>query len=208
VAVALDQELIGLLAIEDPIRPDAAATIQALQRRGLRVKLLTGDRVETAHHLAQALGIAPADVMAQVPPAGKAEAIARLQAAGHRVGMVGDGINDAPALAKADVGIALQSGTDVATETAGIVLVADRLTAVTAALDLSRATFGKIRQNLWWAFGYNLLAIPAAAGALLPMYHFTLTPAGAGLLMALSSISVATNSLLLRFQMGRSGARG
>lgn len=208
VAVALEQELIGLLAIEDPIRVDAAGTIQALQSQGLRVKLLTGDRIETATYLAEILGIAPQDVMAQVPPEGKATAIAQLQAAGHRVGMVGDGINDAPALAKADVGIALQSGTEVATETAGIVLVADRLTSVTAALDLSRATFGKIRQNLWWAFGYNLLAIPAAAGVLLPVYHFTLTPAGAGLLMALSSISVATNSLLLRFQMGKSGARG
>ena len=198
VYVAIDQTLVGLIAVTDPLRSDAAATVQALQQMGLRVMLLTGDRPETAQVVAQAVGIAADQVLSEVLPAGKASAIAALQAIGQSVGMVGDGINDAPALAQAEVGIALKSGTDVAVETAGIVLMRNQLTDVVAALRLSRATFRKIQQNLFWAFAYNLLGIPLAAGILLPSLGLALSPAAAGALMAFSSVSVVTNSLLLR----------
>jgi len=136
-----------------------------------------------------------------VNPDGKAQAIAQIQAQGHRVAMVGDGINDAPALAQADVGIALQSGTDVAVETAGIILMRDRLTDVVESIRLSRITFDKIRQNLFWAFAYNILGIPLAAGVLLPTAGLLLSPAAAGAMMAFSSISVVLNSLLLYFTL-------
>jgi Cu2+-exporting ATPase len=160
--------------------------------------LLTGDQPNSATAVAQQLSIEPDHVIAGVRPDGKAEAIAHLQAQGRRVAMVGDGINDSPALAQADVGIALQTGTDVAVETAGIILMRDRLLDVVEAIELSRATFNKIRQNLFWAFGYNILGIPAAAGMLLPAFGIILSPAAAGALMAFSSVSVVTNSLLLR----------
>jgi Cu2+-exporting ATPase len=170
--------------------------------------LLSGDRPSSALINARQLGINPEDVIAGVPPAGKAAVIAQLQAKGQRVAMVGDGINDAPALAIADVGIALHAGTDVAIETAGIVLMQDHLLDVVAAIELSRATFNKIRQNLFWAFAYNVLGIPVAAGILLPTTGIVLSPAAAGALMAFSSVSVVTNSLLLRrakfFKLGNS----
>jgi len=159
--------------------------------------MLTGDQSDTAIAIAQMLDISPADALANIRPDGKADAIAQLQAQGHAVAMVGDGINDAPALAQANVGIALHSGTDVATETAGIILMRDRLLDVVEAIHLSRATFNKIRQNLFWAFAYNLIGIPLAAGLLLPSYGILLSPAAAGAMMAFSSVSVVTNSLLL-----------
>jgi Cu2+-exporting ATPase len=165
---------------------------------GLRVMLLTGDRPEVARAIAQQLGLSPEDVIAGVRPDGKVAAIEQLQSQNHRVAMVGDGINDAPALSQADVGIALQAGTDVAMETAQIILMRDRLTDVGEAIQLSQATFNKIRQNLFWAFAYNILGIPVAAGVLLPISGFVLSPAAAGALMAFSSVSVVTNSLLLR----------
>lgn len=196
VYVAIASQVIGVLAITDTLRADAKATITALQAMGLRIVLLTGDRISTANTIANLLNID--SVLAEVKPDGKANAIATLQAAGYRVGMVGDGINDAPALAQADVGIALKSGTDVAVETAGIVLMRDRLSDVVESIRLSRATFRKIRQNLFWAFAYNLLGIPIAAGALLPAFGILLSPAAAGAFMAFSSVSVVTNSLLLR----------
>ncbi|MBD1923878.1 copper-translocating P-type ATPase [Microcoleus sp. FACHB-831] len=208
VYVAQNDTLLGLIAVKDEIRPDAAVTLKRLRTRGLRVMLLSGDRPSSALINARQLGINPQDVIAGVPPAGKAAVIAQLQAKGQRVAMVGDGINDAPALAQADVGIALHAGTDVAIETAGIVLMQERLLDVVAAIELSRATFNKIRQNLFWAFAYNVLGIPVAAGILLPTTGIVLSPAAAGALMAFSSVSVVTNSLLLRrakfFKLGNS----
>jgi P-type Cu2+ transporter len=204
VGLSLGVHLIGLMAINDQPRPEAKAVIQQLQAKGIRVMMLTGDRDETAHSIAKTLGIPAQQVFAEVKPADKATTIAHLQRQHHGhpqvIAMVGDGINDAPALAQADVGIALQAGTEVATETADILLMRNSLSDVAAVLTLSQATFRKIRQNLFWAFVYNIVAIPAAAGAFLPAYHFTLSPSHAGLLMALSSISVVTNSLLLRWQ--------
>jgi Cu2+-exporting ATPase len=205
VYLANDTTLIGLIAVKDEIRSDAKDTIHTLQTMGLRVMMLTGDRPETAQLVAQAIGIPPENVLSEVRPQQKAEVVRSVQQPTPAssflpsiVAMVGDGINDAPGLAQADVGIALQSGTDVAVETAGIVLMRDRLFDVVGAIRLSRATFGKIQQNLFWAFAYNLLGIPIAAGVLLPKFGILLSPAAAGALMAVSSVSVVTNSLLLR----------
>lgn len=200
VGIRYNDQLVGLLALRDRPRPEAKNTIQQLQHQGIKVMMLTGDRRATAEHIAAEIGLAPAAILAEVKPAEKASTIAALQADPEQiVGMVGDGMNDAPALAQADVGIALQAGTAVATETADILLMRNSLTDVATALRLSRSTFNKIRQNLFWAFAYNIIAIPAAAGFLLPTHHFTLSPSNAGALMALSSISVVTNSLLLRW---------
>ncbi|HEY9860644.1 MAG TPA: heavy metal translocating P-type ATPase [Candidatus Obscuribacterales bacterium] len=199
VYVAIAGTLAGLIAAVDPLRPDAHATVQQLQQMGLRVYLLSGDRSEVAATVAQAVGIAPENVQSEIRPAGKAATIAQLQTQGHRVAMMGDGINDAPALAQADIGISLYSGTDVAVETAEIVLMRDRLMDVVRSIQLSRATFNKIRQNLFWAFAYNVLGIPLAAGALLVTTGFVLSPAAAGAMMAFSSVSVVTNSLLLHY---------
>jgi Cu2+-exporting ATPase len=198
VYVAADGVLLGVLAVADVIRSDAKETVERLKALGLKVMMLTGDQPNPARAIAQQLSIAPEDVIAGVRPDGKANAIAQLQAEGHHVAMVGDGINDAPALAQADVGISLHAGTDVAMETAGIILMRDRLLDVVESIALSLATFNKIRQNLFWAFAYNTLGIPAACGVLLPSFGFILSPAAAGALMAFSSVSVVTNSLLLR----------
>ena len=201
VYLSVSQTLMGLIAVTDSVRSDAKETVNALQKMGLRVMMLTGDRRETAQTVAQALNISLENVLSDIRPEQKADVIRSLQGESPKpslVAMVGDGINDAPALAQADVGIALKSGTDVAVETAGIVLMRDRLTDVVEALHLSRVTFGKIRQNLFWAFAYNLLGIPIAAGILLPKFGILLSPAAAGALMAFSSVSVVTNSLLLR----------
>lgn len=161
--------------------------------------LLTGDRVSVARSIATQVGIPHDQIIAEVLPQGKADAIAKLQQNGHCVAMVGDGINDAPALAQADVGIALKGGTDVASETAGIVLLRDRLSDVLAALTLSRMTLKTIYVNLGWAMIYNIIAIPIAAGLLLPIWKIVLTPGQAGILMAVSSITVVGNSILLRY---------
>ncbi|BAB75481.1 heavy metal translocating P-type ATPase [Nostoc sp. PCC 7120 = FACHB-418] len=199
VGVAIGESLAGLIGVQDTTRPDAQTTVDKLRQMGLRVILLSGDRPEAAHAIAQQLGIDRADVMAGVPPAKKAAFIQELQTkSGAKVAMVGDGINDAPALSQADVGIALHSGTDVAMETAQIVLMRDRISDVVESIHLSRATFNKIRQNLFWAFAYNTIGIPLAAGVLLPNWGFVLSPSGAAALMAFSSVSVVTNSLLLR----------
>jgi Cu2+-exporting ATPase len=198
VYLTVDGRLVGVIAVTDIPRPDAKETVERLKAMGFRVMLLTGDQPDSAKAVAQQLLIDPKDVIAGVRPDGKASAIAQLQAEGRRVAMVGDGINDSPALAQADVGISLHAGTDVAVETAGIILMRDRLLDVVESIKLSRATFNKIRQNLFWAFGYNALGIPAACGVLLPGFGIVLNPAAAGALMAFSSVSVVTNSLLLR----------
>ncbi len=204
VCVAVGGTLAGLIAVSDTLRPDARSTVDKLRQMGLRVMLLSGDRKEAASAIAKQLGLDSADVIAGVPPAKKAAAIQSLQLEGTKqtpqsvVAMVGDGINDAPALSQADVGIALHSGTDVAMETAEIILMRDRLNDVVESIQLSRATFNKIRQNLFWAFAYNTVGIPLAAGVLFPSLGFVLNPSGAAALMAFSSVSVVTNSILLR----------
>lgn len=194
---AIAGHLVGFIAAIDTLRADAAETVTALQQQGLRVIMLTGDHPTVAAPIAQSLGLDPNQVIAGIQPSGKAQVIADLQQQGHQVAMVGDGINDAPALAQAHIGISLCSSTDVAMETAEIILMRDRLKDVVRSIQLSRSTFNKIRQNLLWAISYNVVGIPIAAGILLPSLGFSLSPATAGLLMALSSVSVVFNSLLL-----------
>ena len=198
VFVAVEQKIVGILGIADTLREDATATVEALRSLDLTVHLLSGDSIAAASAIARQLNLPAKNVQAEVTPQGKVKAISAWQSEGHRVGFVGDGINDAPAIAQADVGIALNSGTDVAMETADIVLMRDSLADVPAALRLSQATFSKIRQNLVWAFTYNLICIPLAAGAFLPSFGIALNPGFAGGLMALSSVTVVVNSLLLR----------
>jgi Cu2+-exporting ATPase len=192
--------LAGVIGICDILKPDALETVEELQNMGLNVVLLTGDRQGVADAIAADLKLSPESVKAEVKPEDKAKIIASLQRDGRRVAMVGDGINDAPALAQADVAISLHTGTDVAIETADIVLMRDSLTDVAESIRLSRKTFDKIRQNLFWAFGYNTIALPVAAGVLLPSFGIVLNPAVAAAFMAFSSVSVVTNSLLLRRQ--------
>jgi P-type Cu2+ transporter len=202
VYVAVDNELAGIIALQDSIRPDAKETVTNLKQRGLEIILLSGDRVEVAEAIARQLEIDR--VYAQVKPSQKAQIIKSLQSSSQPslVAMIGDGINDAPALARADIGISLTGSADVAIETADIVLMKKNLFGVVEAIELSRATFEKIRQNLVWALGYNLVAIPIAAGVLLPKYELLLNPAVAAAFMALSSSIVVINSLLLRQQKG------
>ncbi|WP_309738191.1 copper-translocating P-type ATPase, partial [Chamaesiphon sp. OTE_20_metabat_361] len=200
--VAIDGAMMGLIGVTDRLRDDAIETVRQLQDLGLQVVLLSGDRKPVADIIAQSLGIT--DVYAEVLPQDKARIIASLQVnqelpTPRRVAMIGDGINDAPALAQADLGIALNAGTDVAIEVADIILMRDRLLDVVYAIELSRSTLIKIRQNLFWAAIYNFVGIPAAAGVL---YWYgwgaMLSPSVAGAMMALSSVSVVTNSLLLK----------
>ncbi|MFM9156701.1 MAG: heavy metal translocating P-type ATPase [Dolichospermum sp.] len=200
ISVAVDGILTGLIAVSDTLRPDAETAVNKLHQMGLRVMLLSGDRIEAATAIAKQLGINNTDIIAGIPPAQKAAMIQSLQSGKSKsfVAMVGDGINDAPALSQADVGIALHSGTDVAMETAEIILMRNSLTDVVKAIHLSRATFNTIRQNLFWAFAYNTIGIPLAAGVLLPSWGFNLGPSSAAALMAFSSVSVVTNSIFLR----------
>ena len=198
--VAADCRLVGVIAMRDRLKPEAPEVVRQIEAMGLQVWMLTGDRQETAIAIANQLGILPERAIAEVKPEGKAAAVLKLLAEGQRVAMVGDGVNDAPALASATVGIALSSGTDVAMETADIVLMRHDISDVVPAIQLSRATFRKIRQNLFWAFAYNTLAIPVAAGILYPSFGIILNPTIAGLAMALSSVSVVLSSLSLRSQ--------
>jgi len=181
--------LLGAIAVADPIRPTAAAALRRLHAQGIATVLLTGDNQRTATAVAAALGIA--DLRAEVLPAGKAAEIARLQREGHCVAMVGDGVNDAPALAQADLGIAMGSGADVAMQAAGITLMRSDPMLIADAIAISRATQRKIRQNLFWAFAYNVVGVPLAGFGLL-------SPMIAGAAMAFSSVSVVSNALLLR----------
>nr|WP_322095886.1 heavy metal translocating P-type ATPase [Pseudanabaena mucicola] len=196
--IAANRQLVGMIAMRDRIKPEAPEVVRQLESMGLQVWMLTGDRQATAIAIANQLGIHADRTIAEVKPDGKAAAVMDLLAKGHRVAMVGDGVNDAPALASATVGIALSSGTDVAMETADIVLMRHDIGDVVPAIQLSRATFSKIRQNLFWAFGYNTLAIPVAAGILYPSFGISLNPTIAGLAMAFSSVSVVLSSLSLR----------
>jgi P-type Cu+ transporter len=196
VYLALGGRALGLIAVADVLKPEAAEVVAALAQRGLDVVMLTGDASPTAEAIAVAAGVKR--VHAEVLPEDKAREIAKLQDEGRRVAMVGDGINDAPALARADVGIAMGSGTDVAIEAADVTLVRGDLRGVVAAVDLSRRTIRIIKQNLAWAFGYNVVLIPVAAGVLYPIWGIQLSPILAGAAMAFSSVSVVTNSLRLK----------
>jgi len=194
-AVAVDGSVVGLIGLEDGLRPESRPAIDALHARGLRVAMITGDGQAVAESVAGRLGID--EVAAEVLPADKAAAVRRFQAGGRRVAMVGDGVNDAPALATADVGIAIGAGTDVAVESAGIVLVRSDPRDVVGAIELSRATYRKMVENLVWATGYNLVAIPVAAGVLAP-WGIDLPMAVGAIAMSLSTIIVAANAQLLR----------
>ena len=193
--VVADGNVIGALALEDEIRPESAEAVRDLHRLGLKVAMITGDSQAVADSVARRLGID--EVAAQVLPADKAAAVERFQAGGRRVAMVGDGVNDAPALATADVGIAIGAGTDVAVESAGIVLVRSDPRDVVGAIELSRASYGKMVQNLVWATGYNLVAIPVAAGVLVG-WGIDLPMAVGAIAMSASTIIVAANAQLLR----------
>ncbi len=196
VLAAVDGDLCAAMAVADTLKPDAASTLQALHNRGLKTVMITGDSRQAAKAIGAKLGLS--QVEAEILPAGKKEAIESLQAAHGPVVFVGDGINDAPALAAADVGIAMGTGTDVAIESAEVVLSSGRLTGVVTALDLSARTMRNIRQNLFWAFGYNIVLIPVAAGILYPISGTLLSPMLAAGAMALSSVFVVTNALRLR----------
>jgi Cu+-exporting ATPase len=196
ILVSVDGVIAGVIAVADAVKPDSAAAVARLRKMGLDVRMITGDNPRTAKAIAQQVGIE--EVMSEVPPAGKAAAIRSLQEAGKRVAMVGDGVNDAPALAQADLGIAIGSGADVAIEASDITLIRGELGGVEKALTLSRRTMRTIRQNLFWAFAYNALGIPIAAGVLYPFTGWLLSPVLASAAMALSSVSVVTNSLRLK----------
>ena len=191
-----DDEIIGALALEDKIRPEARQAVIDLHDIGIeRVVMITGDARQVADAVAAELGID--EVFAEVLPEDKQNKVAELQARGYKVAMVGDGVNDAPALARADVGLAIGAGTDVAIESAGVVLAGNDPRSVVGVIKLSRASYRKMRQNLAWAAGYNIVSIPLAAGAL-AWAGITLAPAVGAILMSLSTIVVALNAQLLR----------
>jgi Cu+-exporting ATPase len=199
-AVACGSTLAGLIAVSDALKPDSAEAVAQLRRLGLKVVMVTGDNLETARAVGAQVAIDR--VFAEVRPEEKSVRIKEFQASGEKVGMVGDGINDAPALAQADVGMAIGTGTDVAIESAGVILSSGSLSGIPRAIRLSRATLRTITQNLGWAFGYNLVLVPVAAGVLYPFESLPamlrqLHPILAALAMAFSSVSVVTNSLRL-----------
>ncbi|HEY7599749.1 MAG TPA: heavy metal translocating P-type ATPase, partial [Candidatus Limnocylindrales bacterium] len=208
VFVAHRGRLLGMLAVADPVRPQSAAAVAGLRRRGIEVWLVSGDERRVAEAVAAEVGIEPANVMAGVLPAGKADEIRRLQQRARVVAMVGDGINDAPALAQADLGIAIGTGTDVALEASDVTLVGGDPRLVVSAIALSAQTMRVIRQNLFWAFAYNVVLIPVAMGALYPFFGLLLDPILAAAAMATSSVSVVVNSLRLRRVDVRPDGRG
>ena len=188
-------EVIGALKLADAVRPESRDAIDALHARGAQVVMITGDAEAVAHHVADELGIDR--VFAGVRPEDKAAKISELQGEGRKVAMVGDGVNDAPALAQADVGIAIGAGTDVAIGSAGVVLASSDPRSVLSVIELSRATYRKMKQNLWWAAGYNLVSVPLAAGVLAPV-GFVLPMSVGAVLMSASTVVVALNAQLLR----------
>ena len=194
--VAADNSLAGIIAIADPVKDSTPAALEALRAEGIEVVMLTGDNRITAAAVGRRLGIER--IEAEVLPDHKSEVVRRLQAEGRVVAMAGDGVNDAPALAAADVGLAMSSGTDVAIESAGVTLLKGDLTGIVRARKLSQATMSNIRQNLVFAFAYNVAGIPIAAGVLYPTFGLLLSPMIAAAAMALSSVSVISNALRLR----------
>ena len=194
--MAVDGRVAGVFAIADPVKGSTPEALRGLRAEGVRVVMLTGDNWTTAKSVARRLGID--DVEAEVVPDQKSAVVQRHKAAGRVVAMAGDGVNDAPALAAADVGIAMGTGTDVAMESAGITLLKGDLTGIVRARRLSQAVMSNIRQNLFFAFIYNALGVPVAAGLLYPMFGILLSPIIAAAAMALSSVSVVGNSLRLR----------
>lgn len=194
--VAKNNNLLGIIAVADTLKEYSKQAVDVLRKMGKVVVMITGDNKKTAEAIGKQIGVER--IFSEVLPQDKALKIKELQAEGKKVAMVGDGINDAPALAQADIGIAIGSGTDVAIETGEIVLVKNDLRDVVAAIRISSYTMQKIKQNLFWAFIYNVIGIPIAAGILFPFTGFLLNPVIAGAAMAMSSVSVVTNSLLMR----------
>ncbi|MFH1896287.1 MAG: HAD-IC family P-type ATPase, partial [bacterium] len=194
--LAQDKEIIGIIAVADTLKDYSKEAVKMLHKMGKKVAIITGDNKRVGQAIAQQVGIDR--VLAEVLPQEKSAEIKKLQGEGNIVAMVGDGINDAPALAQADLGIALGSGTDVAMETGEMVLIKDDLRDVVTAIDLSKYTLNKIKQNLFWAFFYNMVGIPLAAGILYPFTGWLLNPAIAAAAMAFSSVSVVSNALLMK----------
>jgi Cu+-exporting ATPase len=194
--IAVNGQPAGLIAVADTLKEHSIEAIRHLHKMGLETVMITGDNRRTAEAIARQVGIDR--VLAEVLPQDKAEEVKKLQALGKKVAMVGDGVNDAPALAQADVGLAIGSGTDVAKETGDIILIKDDIRDVVAALEIAKATMRKVKQNLFWAFVYNALGIPLGAGLFYPFASLIISPELAGLMMAVSSVSVTLNTLLLK----------
>ena len=195
--LATENSVIGMIAVSDPIKNDSALAVAQLQQLGLRVIMVTGDNASTANAIAKQAGIS--EVHAHVLPEDKAKLVKSLQQQGEKVGMVGDGINDAPALAQADVGLAIGTGTDIAIESADVVILQGSLLRIPEAIALSKATIANIKQNLFGAFIYNVISVPVAAGILYPLFGILLNPMIAGAAMALSSVTVVSNANRLRW---------
>ena len=196
VILTTSNEVLAIVAVADTLKETATETIAELHKLGIKVVMLTGDNEKTANYIAKEDGID--EVIAEVLPNEKADKVKELQSMGNIVAMLGDGVNDAPALAQADVGIAMGTGTDVAIESAEITLLKGDFSKVLQAIKLSKFTMRAIKQNLFWAFAYNIVGIPIAAGLLYPLFGILLNPIFAGLAMALSSVSVVSNSLRLK----------
>ena len=196
IIVGQDDKIKGLIAVADSIKQTTALAVQELEKMGLETVMITGDNSKTAQAVANQIGISK--VLSEVLPYEKAQEVSKIQSEGKKVAFVGDGINDAPALAQADVGIAIGSGTDVAIESGEIVLINNEPIDAAASIQLSRKVMGRIKLNIFWAFAYNIILIPVAAGLLYPSFGITFRPEYAGLAMALSSVTVVSLSLLLK----------